>query len=371
MVRVLQILTDSNIGGAGRLLVNYLKNFDRSQFEMAVVLPKEAQLKPLVEAEGYSVIEIENGRDKSFDVAAVGEIRRIIREFQPDIVHCHSSFSGKIAAWLCRVPGRLYTRHCSFPQPRWLTTFPGKQINGFVNGTLSTHIVAVSGAAEADLLITGVNQKKITVIMNGVEPMPQTTPEEQAACRQSLGIGAEDFVCGISARLEVYKGHTYLLQAAALLRETHPTMKFLILGGGSAEDALREEAAALGIADAVRFTGFVEQVAPYLNIMDLNINCSIGTETASLALSEGMSLGLPAVVSDFGGNPYMITDDLNGYVVPQKNPAALAEKIRLIAENPDLYEKLSRGARAVYEDRFTADAMTRKMESLYRTAAAK
>ncbi len=368
MIRVLQILTDTNIGGAGRLLVNYLKNFDRGQFETAVVLPKGAELKPLVEAEGYSVIETENGRDKSFDLSAVGELRRIIREYRPDIVHCHSSFSGKLAAFLCRVPGRFYTRHCSFPQPRRLTTFPGKQINGWINGTLSTHIVAVSDAAKEDLLATGVKPKKITVIMNGVEPMPAVTAEAKAALRQSLGIGEADFVSGISARLEVYKGHTYLLQAAALLKESHPTMKFLILGGGSQEDALRAEAEALGIADAVRFTGFVEQVAPYLNIMDLNINCSIGTETASLALSEGMSLGIPAVVSDFGGNPYMITDGVNGYVVPQKDPAALAEKIRQIADDPALHEKLSRGARDVYKQRFTADAMTRKMEDLYRAA---
>lgn len=371
MIKVLQILTDTNIGGAGRLLINYLKNFDRSQFEMAVVLPKGAQLKPLVQAEGYPVIETETGRDKSFETAAVGELRRIIREYQPDIVHCHSSFSGKLAAFLCRVPGRFYTRHCSFPQPKRLTTFPGKQINGWINGTLSTHIVAVSDAAAADLLVTGVKPKKITVIMNGVEPMPASTAAEKAEIRRSLGIGAEDFVCGISARLEVYKGHTYLLQAAALLKETHPSMKFLILGGGSEEAALRREAENLGIADAVRFTGFVEQVAPYLNIMNLNINCSIGTETASLALSEGMSLGIPAVVSDFGGNPYMITDDLNGYVVPQKDPAALASGIRRIAEDPDLYGKLSAGAREVYEQRFTAAVMTRKMEELYRTAVKK
>ncbi len=371
MIKVLQILTDSNIGGAGRLLINYLKNFDRSQFEMAVVLPKGAQLKPLVEAEGYPVIETEHGRDKSFETAAVGELRRIIREYKPDIVHCHSSFSGKLAAFLSRVPGRFYTRHCSFPQPRRLTTFPGKQINGWINGTLSTHIVAVSDAAAEDLLITGVKPKKITVIMNGVEPMPVSTAEEKAEMRRSLGIGAEDFVCGISARLEVYKGHTYLLRAAALLKETHPTMKFLILGGGSEEAALRAEAETLGIADAVRFTGFVEQVAPYLNIMDLNLNCSIGSETASLALSEGMSLGIPAVVSDFGGNPYMITDGLNGFVVPQKDPAALASIIRRIAEDRDLYEKLSEGAHKVYEQRFTAAVMTRKMEELYRAAVQK
>ena len=55
MQKVMHILTDSNIGGAGRLLINYLHNFDRSQFDIVVVLPENAALKPLVEAEGYPV----------------------------------------------------------------------------------------------------------------------------------------------------------------------------------------------------------------------------------------------------------------------------------------------------------------------------
>ena len=368
MIKVMHILTDSNIGGAGRLLINYLHNFDRSQFEIAVVLPKDAALKPLVEAEGYPVLEMENGRDKSFDVAAVGELKRMMRRWKPDIVHTHSSFSGKLAAWLCGVPKRFYTRHCAFEPPKKLTTFPGRQINGWVNNTLATHIVAVAQAAKDNLTDTGVNGDKVTVIINGVEPMRETAEEEQAALRQSLGIEADDFVCGISARLEDYKGHTYLLQAAARLKESHPQLKYLIIGGGSEEAALKAEAEALGIMDIVRFTGFVYDVAPYYNIMNLSINCSIGTETSCLALSEGYSLGIPAVASDFGGNPYMVTDDWNGYLVPQRNPAALAEKISMIADDADLYRKLCIGAEESYGKKFTASAMTRQMEALYRKA---
>ena len=368
MIRVLQILTDSNIGGAGRLLVNYLHNFDKNAFEMLIVLPRDAELIPLVEAEGYSVRQIENGRDRSFDMAAVGELKSIIREWKPDIVHCHSSFSGKLAAFLCGVRSRFYTRHCAFPQPKKLTTFPGKQINGFVNNTLSTHIVAVAQAAMDDLTVTGVNPKKITVIINGVEPLRQIPDAEKDALRQSLGFAADDFVCGISARLEDYKGHTYLLQAAAQLKDSHPRLKYLIIGGGSQEAALKAEAEALGITDIVRFTGFVYDVAPYYGIMDLSINCSIGTETSCLALSEGYSLGLPAVASDFGGNPYMVTDNRNGYLVPQRDPAALAEKIAMIAEDPALHRKLCAGAAESYEAKFTASAMTRQMEALYRQA---
>ncbi len=368
MIRVLQILTDSNIGGAGRLLINYLHNFDRTAFEMLIVLPRGAALIPLVEAEGYPVWQMENGRDKSFDMAAVSELRQIIREWKPDIVHCHSSFSGKLAAWLCHVPGRFYTRHCAFPQPKKLTTFPGKQINGFVNNTLSTHIVAVAQAAMDDLTVTGVDPQKITVIINGVEPMRQASAAEKNELREQLHLPEDCFVCGISARLEEYKGHTYLLQAAALLKDRCPHIRWLLIGGGSREEALKAEAASLGIDDIVRFTGFVYDVAPYYGLMDLSINCSIGTETSCLALSEGYSLGIPAVASDFGGNPYMVTNDVNGFLVPQRDPAALADTVEKIAGDPVLHGRLKKGAAESYLQKFTAAAMTRQMEALYQNA---
>jgi len=365
MIKVMHILTDSNIGGAGRLLINYLHNFDRSQFEIAVVLPKDAALKPLVEAEGYPVLEMENGRDKSFDVAAVGELKRMMRRWKPDIVHTHSSFSGKLAAWLCGVPKRFYTRHCAFEPPKKLTTFPGRQINGWVNNTLATHIVAVAQAAKDNLTDTGVNGDKVTVIINGVEPMRETDAAEKAALRQALEIGENTFVCGISARLEVYKGHRYLLESAAQVCREHEDTVFLLMGEGSCRKELEEQAASLGIADKVYFTGFLDDVAPYYGIMDVNLNCSIGTETSSLALSEGMSVGIPAIATTFGGNPYMVTDGWNGFLVPERDPAAMAEGILRLIRDPVLQKRLSDGAREAYRTKFTAAAMTKQLEKLY------
>ena len=67
MIRVLNVLTDSNIGGAGRLLVNYLHNFDRSRFDVTVALPEDSALIPAVEAENWPVVGMKYGRDKSWD----------------------------------------------------------------------------------------------------------------------------------------------------------------------------------------------------------------------------------------------------------------------------------------------------------------
>ncbi len=365
MIKVLNIITDTNIGGAGRLLVNYLHNFDRQRFDVRVVLPKNSALKPLILAENREVMEISGGADKSRDIGAVGEIKKIIREWKPDIVHTHSSFSGKLAAYLAHTPCRFYTRHCAFPQPKKLTSFPGKQLNGLINNTLATDIVAVAKAAMDNLTETGIDPDKITVIINGVEEMPKISEDEKKALIKSLGIAEGDFVAGISARLEDYKGHRYLLESAKLVANKHSRVKFIIMGGGSEEENLRAQAKSLGIEENVVFTGFVSDTAPYYNIFNLNLNCSIGTETSSLALSEGMSLSIPAVATTYGGNPYMITEGVNGYLVPEREPEAMAERIIHLIENPETLQRLSAGAREMYEKKFTASAMTRQLEELY------
>ena len=371
MIRVLNVLTDSNIGGAGRLLVNYLHNFDRSRFDVTVALPEDSALIPAVEAENWPVVGMKYGRDKSWDRRSVGELKRIIREVKPQIVHTHSSLSARVAAWECGVPCRFYTRHCAFEPSKKLTSFPGKQINGLLNRVLNTDIVAVAEAAKKNLTDTGVPEDMITVIINGVEPLRTTTAEENDRLRNELGIGREDFVCGIVARLEDYKGHSYLLESAAEIVKTHPGTVFLIVGEGTQEQALKEQARELGIAGNAVFTGFADDVAPYYGIMDLNVNCSWGTETSSLALSEGMSVGVPAVATTYGGNPYMITEGVNGLLVPEKDPAALTEAVLRIMEDPALLARLSEGARRMYREKFTAAAMTRQLERLYEASAAK
>jgi glycosyltransferase involved in cell wall biosynthesis len=99
--------------------------------------------------------------------------------------------------------------------------------------------------------------------------------------------------------------------------------------------------------------------------MDVNVNCSVGTETSSLALSEGMSLGIPAIVSDYGGNPYMVRHGINGLVCPQGDSLALAEAIERLSREKTLYTRLSRQARLRFAEELNAEAMTKKTEKLY------
>ncbi len=369
MIKILTVMTDATLGGAGRVVLQTLRCLDRQRFEMVVAVPSGSALVALVEELGYRVIQTEKGHDRSWERGAVAEYKKIIREEKPDIVHTHSSFAAKIAAWMMGVPVRIYTRHSAFEIPKKDKTFPRKQISGLLNNTLSTAVVAVAHVAKDNLVDTGVDPKKITVIINGVEPVQVLSPEENLAFRQSLGFSAEDFICLLSARMEVYKGHSYLLETAKLLQGK--PVKFILMGDGSCRAELEQKVKELGIEDMVHFTGFVLDVAPYCNICDVNLNCSHGAEASSIALAEGMSLAKPSVVTDSGGNPYMVTNGLNGLVVPQRDATAMADAISRLLEDKELYNCLSRGAQAEYEEKFNARAMTAQLEELYEQQVAR
>lgn len=364
MYRLLHIITDTNVGGAGVLLLCQLKYFDRTKFDISVVLPRGSELIPRVQSLGYDVIESRHGADASFEATAVGEYVRIIKKHCPDIVHCHGALSARIAALVCGVPVRIHTRHCAYPPRAIMHTPPVRWMTGWLNNTLSSGIVAVADAAADDLTALGTRPDKIRVIINGAEPLQILSEDERRAARMALGFSEQDFVVGMFARLEGCKGHKYLFEAVAKMGKGS-RIKILLCGRGSLDAELRRLALSLGIAERVTFTGFCPDISPYMNAVDLNVNCSVGTETSSLALSEGMSVGRAAVVSDYGGNGAMVEDGVSGVVVPRADADALAAALTVLEHDRELLLRMGEAARGRYNERFTPRRMTREMEDFY------
>ena len=213
MNTILQVISDTNIGGGGRSLLNYLSCQDRSQFQSQVVLPRGSALKGPVEALGVPVHEIDAMADRSMDLSAVAPLRRVIRAVDPDLVHTHGSMSARMAARLC---GKkvIYTKHCVFPLGRVMGSPVGRLAGHVLDACLSDGAIAVSPSVRELLLQSGVPDRKIHVLFNGVAPLAAPTEEERTALRAEYGFGPEDFVVGILARVEEYKGHSVLLDAA-------------------------------------------------------------------------------------------------------------------------------------------------------------
>ena len=364
-MKILHVLSDSNIGGAGILLLNCLAHFDRSEFDIKVVLPTDAELCERVKALGYEVISMKYGRDISYEKNATKELVEIFKSEKPDIVHTHSSFSARIAARKCKVPLIFQTHHCAVMPPKYKTVFPFKQLFGALNNYYSDRVIATAEVAAKILEMQGTKKEKISVILNGTEPMKKISDEEKTALRQKLGLGEENFIFTIAARLEEVKDHRTFIEAAAEASRVHPEMRFLVIGKGSLEESIKALALDLSVDDKIIFTGFCRDVSPYMNITNVNVNCSM-SETSCLALSEGMSLALPAIASDCEGNMAMVEDGINGLVFERQNSEMLATAMITLFENEALRQKMSENSYRIFNEKFTASVMAKELQKLYR-----
>ena len=364
MIKVLNIISDTNIGGAGRVLLNYMSRVDREHFDVSVAMPRGSLLKAPLEELNTTVYEVDGLADRSYHKDDVKELMKLIEQVEPDIVHTHGALSGRIAGHRC---GRvvIYTRHSAFPVPAKLKYPPGRWVNKLINEYYSDHIIAVSPAAAENLTDGGISPKRITVMMNGVTPVARKSAEECEALRKQWGIQPDEFVLGILARIEPYKGHMHILEAMKLLTEQGRKLRLLVAGIGDFEEELKAKTRELGLADQVNYLGFQTDVAAVLSVLDLQLNASYGTETSSLSILEGLSMGLPAVVSTYGGNPWLIDDGRDGLLFENRNSADLAACIARIMDEPGLLEGMRVKATEIFAKRFTADIFARNIENVY------
>lgn len=364
-IKILHIISDKNFGGAGRLLLNLSQCINKEAFECFFAVPKNSRLISKLDKEG--TVFFYNGKgDKSVEISAIPSLCRIIRNTTPDIVHSHSSFSGKIAVKICKNKIKsVYTKHCVFKLPKTNKSKLYRKIYRFIDNIFADKIIAVAEAAKTELVSKGIDPQKISVIINGSFKLKEYDDLQIAKLKQQLGISENDFVVGIVARLEEYKGHKTLLNAAAKSKIEGNNIKFLIIGDGSMREELEHYSEKLHITDRVIFTGFIDNIDLYMNILDLNINCSTGTETSCLAISEGASIGVPAVVSDFGGNPNMIINGKTGYIFPQNNANELYKIINNLKESPLILNKMRTNIKNDYYKRFAAEKMAIEYEKFY------
>ena len=364
-MRVLHVISDRNIGGAGVLLCTLLRNFDPRRIESTVLLPKNSLLKERILALGVDVWELEEECDR-FSFASVREISGVIHRTGAQLLHANAALCARIAAKRCHIPV-VHTRHCCFP-PRgiWKNSIL-RHLGGVINRSLSDRVIATAEAAAEDLSLLGIPPQQIEVVINGSPAIREIGEQEQRRARERFGIQKGEFVVGICARLEECKGHRTFFEAAKLVMERLPTVsfRFLVVGTGTQRQALEAYCQSLGIAPFVRFTGFVEDMATVYRLLRINVNCSTGTETSCLALSEGMSAGVPMIASDYGGNRSMIGDGHAGFLFPVGDANALADAILRIASDINLENAMRREARARYEAHYTAKEMSQRVAHLY------
>lgn len=367
MRRVLHIISDTNIGGAGRHLLTFLAHYDRAKLAIYVLCPNGSLLLEQCAAIGVETYTSPYlSGDRSFAWRTLPGLCRtvgaIVRDHRIDLVHTHASFSGRLAAKIVGGPRIIYTKH----RLDWDAGRSSlkKRMVAFLNRLTCHKVIAVSRAVKKELLAGGIPEKKIALIYNGVdigELRRQADLEEQV----SIAGSGDSKVVGMVARLEPEKGHRYFLEAAAKVLVQRKDVFFVVVGTGSLAATLQNAATELGIGERVFFAGYQERIAKFIARMDILVIPSL-TEAFGISLVEGMSLAKPCVASAVEGLVEIAgSDGAAACLVPPGDATAIAEKILFLLQNPDLAKDMGQRAAEEVERRFSAEKMTVAITDLY------
>jgi glycosyltransferase involved in cell wall biosynthesis len=317
--RILVLIKGLGIGGAERLVSDGAEHWDRRRFDyrVAYVLPWKDQLTPTLQRLDVQVDCL--GTRRGMGVSAVRNLRRLVRDWHPDLIHAHLPSAGILARYSGSSPV-VYTEHniaSSYRQPT-------RTMNKLSYGRNSA-VIAVSDAVAASL--EGYPGPAPRVIPNGITF--DVTPAEVAAVRRELGLEAGTKLVVHVGNIRPHKGHQNLIEAARLVVAADPTVRFVSVGAEKHEGDLARVtglADAAGVSHHVQFLGRRPEARAFLAAADLVVNPA-DFEGLPLAVLEALSLGKPVVATAVGGVPTVVVDGVTGRLVPPRDPEALATGI--------------------------------------------
>jgi glycosyltransferase involved in cell wall biosynthesis len=224
---------------------------------------------------------------------------------------------------------------------------------------LSDRVIAVSHAQAGRLrALLRIDPEHVLVIPNGVDPDRFTELPDSEAARREFGIGPQETVFACIARLEPVKDHQNLLVAMEEV-EGH----LILVGDGSCRGVLTELARSPSLSGRVHFAGTRDDVRTVLAAASAVCLSSID-ESQGIALVEAMAAARPVVATGVGGVPEIVEDGVTGFLVPPKQPRALAQALQRVAADPEWRRRAGNAARARVAAEFSIHHRARKTEEL-------
>lgn len=356
---ILFVILSLEIGGMEQVVADLIRNVDLEQFTPVVAcLESLGPIAAELGKQGVTVVPL--GRmTPLISFAYPAKLMKLIRDYRIDVVHVHSGcwHKGAMAAWLCGIRNVIYTEHGRiFPDSRKVM-FLDRLYAPFTRSV----VVVSDDLAEYMCSVVGIPASKISVIINGIDV-------ERFRIARSPSGAVDNLRIGIIARLAPVKDIATLVRAMAVVHQHKPNMVLSIVGDGPERDSLESLVNELGLSSVVTFHGFRRDIPEVLRDIDIFALSSL-SEGTSITLLEAMASGKPVVVTDVGGNPAIVEQGVNGFLVPPGEPEALAQALLKLANDSELRQLMAVANIDKVTKRYSIQAMARQYEILYRGAA--
>jgi len=284
-----------------------------------------------------------------------------------DIVHAHFGVNGLQSLILKEIGFRC----------RLVTTFYGYDIATYIKqegtqvyqklfelGDLFTYI---SETGKERILALGVNPEKIVKIPMGIDLDGIPFKERRINPGQSINVLSV-------GRLVEMKGREYTIRAIAKLTEKYPDLKYNIVGDGVLRDSLQALIDELGVSDSICIHGWVDdrQLHEFYDEAHIFLHTSVeasngNVEGQGVVLAEAQAYGIPVIATNHGAFPENVIDGKSGFLVPERDIHAIAERIDYLIENPGEWIEMGKSGRQFVEGRLDIKKLNKVLEQAYKS----
>ena len=358
---VLFLVPNLATGGAERQLAELVTRMDRTRFDSVVVCLKGGgPFADEIRAGGLEVVELgfRGGWDPRFAIRFARLCRErgiralVLRDFSTGAV-------GRLVGKALRIRPIIQVEHATGSvEPMRMKRAIERLLAPLCDGVIAVARGQIPFLVDAK----GHRPARIRVIYNGIDPDRWRPSEPDPQLLREFSVPPDAPVVTIVAMLRPEKDHANFLEAARRLLERLPNARFFIVGEGTERVHLEQLSRDLGLAERVHFTGRRTDVPAFVAASDVCVLSSYTVETFPMAFLEAMAMERPLVGTRVGGVPEMIEEGRNGYLVPPRDPAALADAIGRVVASRDIARAMGRESGKLVRECFSIDRMVHDTE---------
>ena len=385
-MKIVHIITRLILGGAQENTLITCKLLAQRGHDVTLItgpaLGPEGELFNQTKGQHYKVIvrqRLRRAINPLNDIVSYFQIKKLLRQLQPDIVHTHSAKAGILGRfagyglkgkWAENLPVVLHTIHglAFHPyQSQWLNRFyiaieksAAKRTDFFIS-------VANAMTAQATAVGIGKPEQYVTAYSaieedDFLEPISE---ERKRDFRQKYEISKDSIVLVTIARLFMLKGHEYIIESAKQLSKRFEKCIWLFIGDGNLSDHFKQQVCQLGLAEKVKFTGLLppSQIPLAIQSSDILVHCSL-REGLARTLPQAMLCRKPAVSFDVDGAREVVNEN-TGRLIEPKNVEQLTKACAELIEDEDLRKKLGENGRESVKEKFAPETMVDTIETVY------
>jgi L-malate glycosyltransferase len=346
LVKILTLIENLENDGTSNVIKGIILNLNPKKYENVIVCIKQPYKDD--EMRKTRVYELKNrlGMWKylPFKIIKLSyETSKIIKKEKPDIIHMHSPGAlcrGVLASMLSDVPVKIYTYHHTLDSIRPKESF----ILRLFMHKMSKITAVAKKVREGIINKLKINPSRIEVIINGINPEKFNKKTDEHEIRKSIGLDEKDKIVSIVAELREDKDHITLIRAFSKVAEKEKYAKLLIIGPDkeNLKERIRKEIHRNHLENKAILLGERKDIPEILRITDVSALSSSSHEATSMFLLESMASSKAVVATDVGGNPEIVEDGVNGFIIRPRNPSEMAEAIIKLLADKKLRDKMGR-----------------------------